>query len=339
MHTEAIALLHFPEPVGLITMLLSVPLAYLVSAYGYLAWWHKRPWLFNVIIHENGRLTLLGSVLYFDHFVACVPMVSVFALCSAGGMALTAHPLNRDAGNAGLAAFSLLAAAGVLVIGAFVASVLTVGWQRTLDYSLQRIERDGVTSKGGNWNQLQLSNVPIALGTIGIASALRLVNSARPIVFDASLFAGGAACLVAAAAIVVGMSVATWCTWRAFRNPRWLAHSMREVATFPLTGIPIALASIVIVEYGLFGPSPWAVQPRWSSLILIGLGALIVAIEFALVRNVDVLAIAQKPSFAAEGMSISYLLAAHVFEHVLDFVLIALLAGGLYALVCWLALG
>ncbi len=324
---------------GLVAILLGLPMLYLAVSYGYLVRWHRKAWLLRTIIHENGRLTLLGSVFYFDHFVACVPMVTVFALCTAGGVAVTAQvPAHVDVAGARLAALLLLGAATMLIVAAFIAAVLTVGWQRTIDYTLQRIERDGVLSKGGNWNQLQLSNVPIAVGTIGAASTLRWLGAEVGASGDASLFGSGIACIAAGIALLVGLGVLCWCSWEAFRNPRWLAHSMREVATFPLTGIPIALASIVLTVHALFGVGTWSVQPSWLALLLVGVAGGIVALEFAAVRDVDVLAIAQKPSFANEGMSIPYLLAAHVFEHLLDFVLLALMAAGLYALLCWISL-
>ena len=113
---------------------------------------------------------------------------------------------------------------------------------------------------------------------------------------------------------------------------------MREIATYPLTGIPTALGSVVLVQYVFFGPSIWTLRPGWPSLVLIALSVLIVGIEFELIRSVDILAIAQKPSFAAERMSITYLLASHVFEHAPDFVFIALFAGGTYAMLCWATL-
>lgn len=329
-------------PVGearLLAILLGLPVLYLVVSYGYVAWRHQKPWLLRTIIHENGRLTLLGSVFYFDHFVACVPMVTVFALCTAGGVAVTAHvPPHVDVARARMVAVFLLAAAAVLIVAAFIAAVFSVGWQRTIDYGLQRIERDGVLSKGGNWNQLQLSNVPIAIATVGAASMVRLLGGGAGASGNSSLCGGGIACIAAGIALLVGLSLLCWCGWEAFRNPRWLAHSMREVATFPLTGIPIGLASIVLTAHALAGPGTWSVQPNWPALLLVGVAALIVAVEFAAVRHVDVLAIAQKPSFAHEGMSIPYLLAAHVFEHLLDFVLLAFMAAGLYALLCWIAL-
>jgi hypothetical protein len=329
MLTEALSELHAVHSPALVAVLLSLPSAYMMAAYSYLAWWHHRSWLLDTVVHENGRLTLLGSMLYFDHFVGCVPMAIVFALCAAGGVALTARvPADIADGRAGLAAAVLLGAALALVAAAFMASVGAAGWQRTIDYALQRIERDGVTSRGGTWNQLQLSNIPIALGAIGAGSALKVVESA-----GVPLFPGGWACLLVAGAILVGMSLATRFRWASFRNPRWLAHSMREVATFPLTGIPMALASVVLVERALSGPRAWAVHPGWPSLILLAGSAAIVAVELALVRGVDVLALAQRPAYASEQLSIPYLLAAHVFEHTLDFALIALASGGFYALV------
>src|SRR5262245_45691918 len=99
---------------------------------------------------------------YFDHFLACVPMITMFALCAAGGFALTGRaPENVKPSRAAYLAIALLVGGVVVILFALVASVHTVGWQRTIDYALQRIERDGVMSKGGNWNQLQVSNIPI----------------------------------------------------------------------------------------------------------------------------------------------------------------------------------
>jgi hypothetical protein len=98
------------------------------------------------------------------------------------------------------------------------------------------------------------------------------------------------------------------------------------------TGIPIALSGVLLVEYYLSGLDAWTFKPRLISLILIGTGSAIVVGELILLKNVDVLAIAQKPSFAANGLSIFYLLSSHVFEHFLDFILIGPLTGGIDAL-------
>ncbi len=76
-----------PLPVSVLTgLLLAPPTAYLAISYGYLAAWHGDLWLWNTVVHENGRLTLLGSLFYFDHFVALVPMVTLFALSAVTGV-------------------------------------------------------------------------------------------------------------------------------------------------------------------------------------------------------------------------------------------------------------
>jgi hypothetical protein len=330
--------LHLHVSVLVIT-LLALPITYFMISYGYLAWWHHKIFLWNVMIHENGRLTLLGSLFYFDHFVACVPATTVFALCAAGGVALAGQaPSGINLHRTAFVAIFLLVSAALLVLVTFVASTYTVGWQRTMDYAFQWIERDGIMSKGGNWNQLQLSNLPIILGTIGLSRALVMFDKESGSNGSSALVALALACIGVAAALCVGISAFNWGGWKSFLNPRWLAHSVREIATYPLTGIPVALSSILLVEYYLSGLHTWTVEPRSLSLILIGTGIGIAIGEVILLKDIDVLAIAQKPSFAVNGLSISYLLCSHVFEHFLDFILISPLAGGIYALVRLLAL-
>jgi hypothetical protein len=318
---------------GAIAVLLGLPAAYLSISYLYLAHWHRRVWLGNTVVHENGRLTLLGSLFYFDHFVACVPMVLLFALCTAGGLALSGHaPAHTDRVRSLSVSIALLSAAALLVLLAFGLSLRTVGWRRTIDYALQRIERDGVMSRGGNWNQLQLSNVPIALGLIGLGSAFVSFGMGGGSLAQCSLTRGGIGLIALAACLGVGITAFNWSGWRSFLNPRWMAHSIREIATYPLTGIPIALASVMLVEVYLSGATTLTVAPDVPSLVLLGAGCAIAIAQLLLLKNANVLSLAQRPAFAKNGLSVPYLLCSHVFEHFLDFVLIGPLSGGLYAL-------
>ncbi|MGH9769656.1 MAG: hypothetical protein ACREAB_19700, partial [Blastocatellia bacterium] len=152
--------------------LLALPITYFVIAYLYLGSWHRQTLLWNTLVHENGRLTLAGSLFYFDHFLGCVPMIVVFSLCTAGGIAMKGGvPPTPETSRAATIAAILLGTSALMALAAFIASVQTAGWERTLDYALQRVERDGVLSKGGNWNQQQLSNLPIALGAIGLSGS------------------------------------------------------------------------------------------------------------------------------------------------------------------------
>ena len=162
-----------------ILALISIPIVYLAMAYAYLALWHSRLSLFTTIIHENGRLSFLGSLFFFDHFVACLPMITLFALLTAGAFALGNHVPAVDEGRLKFISLLLLCASVLFILVTLTLSIFTVGWQGTVAYALQRVEHDGVMTPGGNWNQLQLSNVPIGLLSIG-RSALSRVPGEMP---------------------------------------------------------------------------------------------------------------------------------------------------------------
>jgi hypothetical protein len=313
-------------------VLLGVPALYFLVSYCYLARWHGKPVLWNTIVHENGRLSLVGSLLYFDHFLGCVPMVAFFALCTAGGFALGARvPELADPARAHVLAAVLLGGGVSLVIVAFVASVRTVGWQQTMDYALQRIERDGVLSRGGTWNQLQLSNVPIALGIVALSSATEMALAPSGGSPQSGLRYAGVLCLLAGVILNVAITVMGGRSCRSFLNPRWLAHSVREIATYPFTGVLIAFFVVLLVEHAISGVDSVTIHLGVISLLLM-LTCLAMALgQLLALKDAPVLEMAQRPAFAKHGLSISYLMASHVFEHVLDFALLGALAGGLYA--------
>jgi hypothetical protein len=318
---------------SLLLLLLTLPAAYVCVAYTYLAIWHGEACLWNRVVHENGRLTLLGSIFYFDHFLGCTPMVLLFALCIAGTCSVrTARVSPAAEGNRRLGPI-LVGAAGLFFILSLVASLHTVGWQRTFEYFFQSIERDGVTSKGGNWNQLLLSNIPISLGAIAVCNML--VPGKMPGVERGGerqrLY--GFLLIVGAAVFLIGLTSWSWPGWSAFWNTRWLGHSLRELATYPLTGVPVAVAAVIFTEYWMSGVRVWVLEISRPSIILISVASAIAVVEWFAVRQADVLAVAQRPHFAPAGLSIGYLLSSHVFEHSLDVFFLGVLSAACYALV------
>ena len=72
------------------------------------------------------------------------------------------------------------------------------------------------------------------------------------------------------------------------------------------------------MERYLSGLDTWLINPGALSLILIGAGILILIGQLTYLNYTDVLAMAQKPSFARDGLSVFYLLFSHIFEHFLD---------------------
>jgi hypothetical protein len=61
---------------------------FLIS-YLFLACYHQNPNIFNVIIHENGRLTLLETIFTFDHVLGQLPMIFLFPFFLVGAYFLS----------------------------------------------------------------------------------------------------------------------------------------------------------------------------------------------------------------------------------------------------------
>ena len=265
-------------------------------------------------------------------------MILLFALCVAGGFALGAQirPSASTRSRANAIARNTLLPLPVFIVITFLASVRVAGWEQTRDYAFQYIERDGILSPGGNWNQLQISNIPIALGSIGLAFACASSWTLQGRRASMPMFRRGLVILTAAVVFSVTLSVFWWPGCSAFLNPRWLAHSVREIATYPLTGIPIALASVAathvyVTRTGRLSTPLRLTFPRFS-VFLIALAILLLTGQLILLRDSNIHSLAQRPAFAPDGLSIPHLLAAHVFEHFLDFVIIGPLSAGIYAL-------
>jgi hypothetical protein len=116
-------------------------------------------------------------------------------------------------------------------------------------------------------------------------------------------------------------------------DPRYLAHSVRELATFPLTYYPIPLAVLLwrerpLAEHPVSRRLPEAVIATAAVVFVVGF---LVQVRVSLANHVG--SLAQRPAFARGGeLSIPYLLASHYFEHVLDSIFFALLT---LLLVAW----
>jgi hypothetical protein len=118
----------------------------------------------------------------------------------------------------------------------------------------------------------------------------------------------------------------------AWRDARYLAHSVRELATFPLTYFPLPLF-FFMRDDSSDCPSRWFVDKRLAAFIVV-IGALALAgiiYQCYLPLATGISDLAQKPQFAEGGrLGISYLLASHYFEHFLDTIYFTLLSLLLY---------
>jgi hypothetical protein len=306
-------------------LLLTVPvLSYLLS-YLYLALYHQQWNLWPVVIHESGRYTLLETTLYASHFIGHIPVLMTVALLMAGSW-LSLAPAGSTPIPSRHLVLAMVSLAGLLAASLAI-SVSHFGAEDTLSFILQRKQQPDLYVEGGSWN-LHLPSTMLQFLLIPVVVWLARRLFGRPVQWSRR----GAPWFAAAALVALGM------TWWAnsqplgavldvWADPRYLAHSVRELVTFPLTYYPLPLALLLAREgrnlRDSLSPTGWPDKAMTAAA-----GVFLVGFSYQVVVSLvnDVGALAQKPAFAEGGeLSIAYLLASHYFEHLLDTLFFALL--------------
>ena len=290
-------------------LMLGLPAALLCGAYAWLAAAHGTALLWGVPVHESGRYTLGQTILYVRHFVREVPVdVAMGLFCAAGVTA--AEPGRRQRPTLTIAAGVL--AASVTAAG-LAAAVGQEGWRETLHDLLQYRTRDDDLAYGAHWSFHLLSTVwfgaAAALGT-GILAGLG--GPARPLGPARGLLAGAWGWVVLLTAIF-GVHA------QVFTSARYIGHQAREIMTHGLVTLPLAVGIARLTAAGAAAEPPPRAAPWWrvaSWLVMLGVPLFLVVAFW----NVDLTTTGQM----REGLA--GIVAAHVFEHTLDVVLVAVVA-------------
>jgi hypothetical protein len=303
-------------------VLLAIPVTAYALSYLYLAAYHGSWNLLHTVIHESGRYTLLETTLYASHFLGHVPVLVVLILMFVGVCrTLSPQPAVAPAGRSTAAAAVALL---VLVVVSALISVWHFGAEDTIAYVTQQRQRAVGYERGGSWN-LHLPSTVLLFALVPPYVALIRTLLGRGVEGSRR----GLGLIVAAGSLTV---LITWVVnggvagvvAHVWSEPRYLAHSVRELATFPVTYFPVALAPLLAVE----PDGRWRRPPRALVVVLAVLGLLFMVgliYQSAVALGHDIGALAQQPDFARGGrLSIAYLLASHCFEHVLDSLFFAL---------------
>jgi hypothetical protein len=299
-------------------VLLFVPVATYAASYCYLASYHAKWWLWNTIVHEGGTHTLLWTTLYASHFLGHIPSLTVIALIFTGfGLGLIRI---RDQIGSN---WKLL----VGIIGLLIFSVITsgtkFGWRETVEFVLQQRQSVERMESGGSW----LLHLP-STALMFVFAPLYIAIAARMVGRRVELVQAGRFLLLLGGVLVILITIlAAGYPFRAFAyaftDPRYLAHAVRELATFPLTFFPIPL-------YFFLLHSDDRERMRRDAKVLLIICAVILTVVFAYMVIIPlqqgISELAQNPTFArGGGLSILYLIASHYFEHFLDTIYFILL--------------
>ncbi len=321
--------------------LLSPFLICLIS-YIHLAIFQKQIFLFNTVIHENGRLTLLGSLFYFEHFLGQIPQNIVLSFFLAGLLNHIYIPTKTRLQNTSqelkLGKY-LLSIALLLFVLAIGVSWIREGYEMMVKILFQYKENDKIYGYGGNWNLSFSSNFTALFMIVSLCYFLypSKENSLAEIdPFTIRFFAFGAGLLFLFAAL--------WeVNLHTFIKPRYILHNVREIVTnfFFTFSLPISFA--IGVEYFLFKDvdsygkrvlhflswkrSLFPDTKFFVVIYLFTLGLILYHGIWGLQHQVA--NFAQHPTFSREPLSVGYLFSQHWFEHMLDYLFICCLSLGL----------
>lgn len=312
-------------------LLLLLPgFTYLLS-YIYLSLYHRQLFIFNTVIHEGGVYTLLETAFYSSHFLGHIPVHTVLAFVFAGVyLSLGGSPAKGRAGNKMLIISILLL---IFTASACYLSYKAFGYEDTLSFVAQQKQAVNIYEDGGSWNLHLPSTMALFLFIpVYIFFIKRVFKS------DISIYGGGYFYIIAG---VISFFIFTYIInkdiseafYKVWTDPRYLAHSVREVATFPITYFPIPLSIMLLYEKS--GSRLERADTSAGLNYFIGLLAVVFLLAMLYQAYVPLAigigSLAQKPAFAAGGkLSVPYLLASHYFEHFLDTVYFSLLCLLLY---------
>ena len=202
------------------TRLLYLPLAVLSASFVILCVHHGTAWPWNIVVHEDGRRTLLDTIFYFDHAVGELPLDLLLSAAVAGAM-LCAFPVHTKRPLRTLLAVCLILDAGIIA-----------GAKSRWLYLFQFHTRDDQPMVyGSHWHYHLLSQTALML----LPLAFVFFRRNRVLVTAWAVFA--------ALTIVFGVSKAT------FIDPRYLGHQSRELFTHTLVTIPLAVAAVAYLTW------------------------------------------------------------------------------------------
>jgi hypothetical protein len=295
----------------------------MAGSFAWLSVHHGSVRLWDVVVHENGRHTLGGTVLYFSHFLREIPTCIALALFLLVA-SRASRPGARPRSAARIAVFTgLIAAALGLAILAFRSVSLQEGDVEAWRNLMQFYTRDGLGEPGSHWRFHLLSTVWLGVAVDAAARQLGVGSSSA----DAADSSGDRRAEMLAWVVFGCITLAFGFNLDPFADPRYLGHQAREIATHGPVTVPLALGLVAIVRRIQEGPAlaaPFKVSrvpvPRVAVL------ALIPAYLGFTGMATGALETSQSPGNPAG------LVAAHFFEHTLDYVFVALLTTGAYGM-------
>jgi hypothetical protein len=308
-------------------LLVLVPVLAYILSYFYLAIYHGKFNILTTVIHEGGTYTFIETLLYATHFIGHIPVHTVLAIYFVGIYLSfeSTTEIRVEWSNVGWLFTGII----VLIFLGLWISFSWFGTEDTISFLLQKKQSVTRYEEGGSWNLhlpstvMQYLLIPVYIYGVKwlFKTPIKLNSKGINLIVISILLCILMIFLVNSSPINSVINI--------WKDPRYLAHSVRELATFPITYYPIALYFMMKKSKTTqSGYKPAIKAINVSLLIIFILFTSLFIYQAVIPLSVGIGDLAQKPDFAKEGeLSIFYLLTSHYFEHFLEstyFILVSL---------------
>lgn len=307
----------------------AIPVLVLIGAYLHMTIQYDKIWLFNTVVHENGKYTLLEVIFYFRHFLWEFPIKTVYAFMIVGIFYYYGSPISTglNTENSLISNHKIIMSASVflsIVIFSFVVTANQLGFHETL-LEVAQFRRSELHPLlfGAHWRNHFLSNIAMYTTSISMVVFYRFIigdNLGKRRYFSLLL--------PITAIFFILMTLFFGINTDPFTIHSYLGHQLREIFGTDLSiTMPLMIGILVHLESkydsGIRqtqGNNPKERQKAirriicWLIPTVVIAGFLILKVlTFNISREISRLG-------STEGWSITDLFAWHFFEHSLDYI-------------------
>ena len=304
-----------------------IPLFTFTLAYLRMALVYKKLILLNVLVHENGKYTLLETVLYYDHFLRELFISGFLAFFIVGFFLYygSAKPrkTSRKIGKYIIVCFFALA---LFLLIVFLGSIYKVGFAETSLSLFQYRTRDDLIEFGSHWRFHFLSRIGLFTSSAAIIISYRIIYNKTQ--WKNSKYA--LLILIVTSISYIIITLLFGITDQPFSDPRYLAHQGREFITHNLCTSPILITLLCFLEEKITEENSNHLNIKASRNLYLHflfwsiLSILIPSFLWIRLRDTDISTVAQ------QNWPVWDLLAFHFFEHLLDYIFVAILGVLIY---------
>lgn len=322
-----------------IIICIGIPIFLLTGAYLHMCFRYNKWWLFNTIVHENGRYTLLETIFYFRHFIWESLILIIYAFFIVGAFFFFGKA-SATKNNPTLKSipFVNIFLSGIFVLGILVFSIIlaaeSVGIKDTLLGLLQyRTSVLRPMEYGSHWRNHFLSNIVLFSSSVISIIFYRMISQGgywrKSSVSSLFYFAIG---------LFVFLTILFGFTMDPFETPSYLGHQLREVFGADCSIIMFLALAVLIYLENKYDPveiciGELEINNRKKNLrfLIFWVIPVLFIILFLIIKVLSLDISSEIDSIGkTENWTTIDLFAWHFFEHSLDYIFTVFLVYFLY---------